>query len=48
MVAVFISQNDDTDSLVEKLELRKGFKPDWKPNNFSVDFSFGEIGVIEK
>jgi hypothetical protein len=48
VVAVFIPENEDIDSLVEALELIKGFNPDWKPNNFLVDFSLAEIVAIEK
>lgn len=45
---MFIPENEDIDSLVEALELIKGFNPDWQPNNFLVDFSLAEIGAIEK
>ena len=48
VVSVFIPENEDTNSLIEVLELIKSFNPDWKPNNFMVDFSFAEIAAIEK
>ena len=48
VVSVFIPENEDTNSLIEALELIKSFNPGWQPNNFMVDFSLAEIAAIEK
>ena len=48
MVAVFISESEDTNSLEEVLEQIKSLNPGWQPRNFLVDFSMAEIAAIEK
>lgn len=48
MVAVFISENEDTNSLEEVLQQIKSLNPGWQPRNFLVDFSMAEIAAIEK
>jgi hypothetical protein len=48
VVAVFIPENEDANSLEEALEKIKLFNPEWKPRNFLVDFSMAEIAAIEK
>lgn len=48
VVAVFIPENDDVNSLEEALEKIKSFNPGWKPRNFLVDFAMAEITAIEK
>ena len=47
VVAVFIPENEDMDSLIEVLQHFKAENPDWKPRNMMVDMSAAEIGAIE-
>ena len=47
VVAVFIPENEDMDSLEEVLALLKTENPSWNPKNMMVDFSAAEMGAIE-
>ena len=48
MVAVFIWENEDANSLEEVLEQIKSLNPGWKPRNVFVDFFMAEIVAVEK
>ena len=47
VVAVFIPENEDMDSLEEVLALLKTENRSWNPKNMMVDFSAAEMGAIE-
>lgn len=47
VVAVFIPENEDMDSLEEVLRILKTENPTWNPKNMMVDFSAAEMGAIE-
>ena len=48
VVAVFIPENEDTDSISEVLKVLQEENPTWYPKNMMVDFSLAEIAAIEE
>ena len=48
VVAIFITQHEDIDSIAEVLTLLKNSNEGWEPRNTMTDFSLAEIGAIEK
>ena len=47
-MAVFIPENEDTDSISEGLKVLREENPTWHPKNMMVDFSLAEIAAIEE
>ena len=48
MVAEFICQNEDSESIAEALGILKSWNPWWSPLYFMVEFSTVEINAIGK
>lgn len=48
VVASFICQNEDADSISEALSIIKSWNTWWNPSYFMVDFSTAEINAIEQ
>ena len=48
VVAVFIPENKDMESIAEVLRIIKEQNQLWSPKNMMVDFSLAEIGAIEE
>ena len=48
VVAEFICQNEDSESIAEALAILKSWNPWWSPLYFMIDFSTTEINAIEK
>ncbi|XP_065066055.1 uncharacterized protein LOC135691970 [Rhopilema esculentum] len=47
IVASFITENEDTDSITEALEVIKKWNPNFEPSYFMTDYSHEEITAIE-
>ncbi len=47
VVAEFICQNEDSESIAEALGILKDWNPEWSPLYFMVDFSTAQINAIE-
>ena len=48
VVAEFICENEDAESIAEALQIIKGWNTEWNPSYFMVDYSTAEINAIEK
>ena len=48
VVAVFIPENEDADSISEVLKIIRKENPAWDPRNMMVDFSLAEIAAIDE
>ena len=48
IVAEFIVQSEDTDSILEAVNILKEWNPKWAPNFFLCDYSEAEIGALEQ
>ena len=48
IVAEFIVQSEDTDSILEALNIVKQWNPTWSPSYFLCDYSEAEIGALEQ
>jgi hypothetical protein len=48
VVAVFIPENEDADSISEVLKILQKENPAWHPKNMMVDFSLAEIAAIDE
>ena len=48
VVAVFVTQYEDSVTLSEPLQMIRDWNPLWKPQHFMVDFAESEINAIEK
>ena len=48
IVAEFIVQSEDTDSILEAVDILKEWNPKWAPNFFLCDYSEAEIGALEQ
>ena len=48
IVAEFIVQSEDTDSILEALNIVKQWNPTWSPNFFLCYYSEAEIGALEQ
>jgi hypothetical protein len=48
VVAVFIPENEDADSISEVLSIIRKENPQWDPRNMMVDFSLAEIAAINE
>ena len=48
VVAEFICENEDVESIAEALHIIKGLNAKWNPSYFMVDYSTAEINAIEK
>lgn len=48
VVAEFMSQTEEKESISEALAIIKSWNPDWSPNYFMIEHSTAEIGAIEE
>jgi len=47
VVASFIVQSEDCHCISQALEIIRQWNPDWRPDNWMVDFSEAEINALE-
>jgi hypothetical protein len=47
VVAVFVTQYEDSGTIIEPLRLLSEWNTQWKPNHFMIDFAESEIKAVE-